>query len=151
MLNAEIYCTAKCHQHLLIIKTFICISCLILIVFYVLFDIITRFCAIVWGCLKLDSYWNIRCIVILKAYFSYLLFNKTKMNQTYIIYCSVELDHHGKKKSHFKNLYHTPCTMYMLRNQAQSNKLLILHYKKKKRKKKKHNILNKKNEFPSSQ
>lgn len=47
------------------------------------------------------------------------------------------MDHHGKKKSHFKNLYRTPCTMYMfmLKNQAQSNKLLILHYKKKKPKK----------------
>lgn len=99
MLNAEIYCTAKCHQHLLIIKTIICILCLIIIVFYVLFDIITRFCAIVWGCLKLDSYWNIRCIVILEAYFSYLLFNKTKMNQTNIIYCSVEWIIMGKKIS----------------------------------------------------
>lgn len=54
------------------------------------------------------------------------------------------MDHYGKKKSHFKNLYRTPCTMYMLKNQAQSNEWLILHYKKKlKKKKKKHNLLNK--------
>ena len=135
MLNAEIYCTAKCHQHLLIIKTIICISCLIITVFYVLFDIITRFCAIVWGCLKLDSYWNIRCIVILEAYFSYLLFNKTKMNQTYIIYCSVELDHHGKKKSHFKNLYRTTYNVHVKKSSAIKQIINSTLQKKKKEKK----------------